>query len=119
MDVVPADAAEWHFDPFGGEIKDGFIHGRGAIDMKGQGIMELVALLNLKRKGVTPCRDILFMAVADEEMGGKYGVKYLLDNHPEDFAHFLFSSSSFPLLHPLNCAFVPMVLPNVSSYDDY
>jgi acetylornithine deacetylase/succinyl-diaminopimelate desuccinylase-like protein len=76
---------QWDFEPFGGEVKDGFIHGRGALDMKGQGIMELLAFLDIKRKGLRPCRDIIFLAVADEEAGGKYGVKFLLENYPDDF----------------------------------
>ena len=85
IDVVPAQADQWSFEPFSGEVKDGFIHGRGALDMKGQGIMELLAFLDVKRKGFAPCRDIIFLAVADEEVGGKHGVEYLLDNHPDDF----------------------------------
>lgn len=85
MDVVPANAAEWSFDPFGGEVREGFVHGRGALDMKGLGILELVAFLNLKRSGQRLCRDVVFMAVADEEVGGANGAAYLLDTHPEDF----------------------------------
>jgi acetylornithine deacetylase/succinyl-diaminopimelate desuccinylase-like protein len=85
IDVVPAQMNQWDFEPFGGEVKDGFIHGRGALDMKGQGIMELLAFLDIKRKGLRPCRDIIFLAVADEEAGGKYGVKFLLENYPDDF----------------------------------
>jgi acetylornithine deacetylase/succinyl-diaminopimelate desuccinylase-like protein len=84
-DVVPANAAEWSFDPFGGEVREGFVHGRGALDMKGLGILELVAFLNLKRSGQRLCRDVVFMAVADEEVGGAHGAAYLLDTHPEDF----------------------------------
>ncbi len=85
MDVVPANADEWSFDPFCGEIKDGFIRGRGALDMKGQGIMELVSFLELKREAAKLSRDLIFLAVADEETGGSNGVKFLLDNHFEDF----------------------------------
>ncbi len=85
MDVVPAQAEEWSFDPFGGEVKDGYVHGRGALDMKGQAIMELLAFLDVKRRGQRPPRDLIFLAVADEETGGFWGVKYLLDNHYEDF----------------------------------
>ncbi|SHK33714.1 Acetylornithine deacetylase/Succinyl-diaminopimelate desuccinylase [Desulfatibacillum alkenivorans DSM 16219] len=86
MDVVPADPSEWSFDPFSGEIKDGFVHGRGALDMKGLGILELVAFLELKRKGVELCRDLIFLAVADEETGGAHGARFLTDNYLEDFA---------------------------------
>ena len=85
IDVVPATAAEWSVHPFSGEIKDGFIHGRGALDMKGQGILELLAFLDVKRKGLTPCRDIIFLAVADEEAGAQNGVAYLLNNYADDF----------------------------------
>jgi len=85
IDVVPAKAEEWSFDPFSGEVVDGMIRGRGALDMKGQGILELMAFLAIKRKGITPNRDLLFVAVADEEMGGELGMEWLLKNHPEDF----------------------------------
>ena len=85
IDVVPARADEWSVDPFSGEIKNGFIHGRGALDMKGQGILELLAFLELARKGLTPCRNLIFLAVADEEAGGINGVQYLLNNHGEEF----------------------------------
>jgi len=85
IDVVPARADEWSVDPFSGEIKDGFIYGRGALDMKGQGILELLAFLELARKGLTPCRDLIFLAVADEEAGGINGVQFLLNNHGEEF----------------------------------
>ena len=85
IDVVPVQADQWSFNPFSGEVKDGFIHGRGALDMKGQGIMELLAFLDVKRKELTPCRDLIFLAAADEEAGGKNGVEYLLENYPDDF----------------------------------
>ncbi len=85
IDVVAADAGEWREDPFGGKIKDGYIHGRGALDMKGQGILELLAFLEVKRRGWVPCRDLIFLAVADEEAGGKNGAAWLLEQHPQDF----------------------------------
>lgn len=85
MDVVPVNEDEWSFSPFGGEIRDGYIHGRGALDMKGLGIMELMAFLAMKREGVAPNRDLIFLATADEETGGSEGVGYLLDKHPDDF----------------------------------
>ena len=86
IDVVPAEKDQWHCDPFGGEVRDGFIHGRGALDMKGQGIMELLAFLSVHRSGSVPKRDLIFLAVADEEVGGVHGVDFLLKNHPEDFS---------------------------------
>ncbi|MBU0991898.1 MAG: M20/M25/M40 family metallo-hydrolase [Proteobacteria bacterium] len=85
MDVVPANPAEWSFDPFGGEIREGYICGRGALDMKGLGIMELMAFLAMKRNRVKLDRDLIFLAVADEEALGYQGVKYLLEKYPEEF----------------------------------
>ena len=85
IDVVPARADEWSVHPFSGEVKDGFIYGRGALDMKGQGILELLAFLEVKRKGLTPSRDLIFLAVADEEAGGQNGVVHLLNNDADDF----------------------------------
>ena len=84
-DVVPANPDEWSFDPFSGDIVDGMIQGRGALDMKSFGIMELVALLTLKREGAKLNRDLVFLAAADEEMGGDEGANYLIKNHFEDF----------------------------------
>jgi acetylornithine deacetylase/succinyl-diaminopimelate desuccinylase-like protein len=85
IDVVPARAEEWSVDPFSGVIKDGFIYGRGALDMKSLGILELLAFLEIKKRGHKSCRDIMFLAVADEETGGGKGVQYLLDAHPDEF----------------------------------
>jgi acetylornithine deacetylase/succinyl-diaminopimelate desuccinylase-like protein len=85
IDVVPARADEWSVDPFSGAVKDGFIYGRGALDMKSLGILELLALLEIKKQGLTPNRDIMFLAVADEETGGAKGAQYLLDNYPDEF----------------------------------
>ncbi|MBN1572724.1 MAG: M20/M25/M40 family metallo-hydrolase [Deltaproteobacteria bacterium] len=84
-DVVPANRDEWSFDPFSGEIVEGMIRGRGALDMKGIGIMELTALLTLKREGAKLNRDLVFLAAADEEMGGAEGAGYLVENHFDDF----------------------------------
>lgn len=85
IDVVPAKAEEWSVDPFSGVIKDGFIYGRGAMDMKSLGILELLAFLEIKKRGHRLCRDIMFLAVADEETGGAKGVQYLLDTYPDEF----------------------------------
>lgn len=85
MDVVAADPHHWSFDPFSGDIRDGDIHGRGALDMKSIGIMQLLAFLHLKRNNITPCRDVVFMAVADEETGSQYGAGCLLENNPDEF----------------------------------
>jgi acetylornithine deacetylase/succinyl-diaminopimelate desuccinylase-like protein len=82
-DVVPAEAEYWHADPFAGVIKDGSLWGRGALDMKGMGILELVTLLTLKRRGVRLRRPVRFLAVADEEAGSAFGVEWLEREHPD------------------------------------
>ncbi|MEO7455353.1 MAG: M20/M25/M40 family metallo-hydrolase, partial [Gemmatimonadaceae bacterium] len=69
IDVVPAVPAYWTVDPFGGEIRDGFVYGRGALDMKGQGIAHLVAMIALKRSGLPLTRDIVFIGNTNEENG--------------------------------------------------
>ena len=81
MDVVPADRERWERDPFAGEIREGAIWGRGAMDMKGLGIIHLMTLLLLQRQGVELTRDVLLLAVADEETGGERGLQWMLDNH--------------------------------------
>ncbi|MGW0801917.1 M20/M25/M40 family metallo-hydrolase [Nonomuraea sp. NPDC002799] len=85
LDVVPANAADWSVDPFGGEVRDGYIWGRGAVDMKDMDAMMLAVLRQLKREGRKPRRDIVFAWLADEEAGGVYGAKYLTAHHPELF----------------------------------
>ncbi|MDM8554685.1 M20/M25/M40 family metallo-hydrolase [Desulfococcaceae bacterium HSG7] len=85
IDVVPAKADQWSSNPFGGEVKNGYIHGRGALDMKGQGIMEFLAFLEIWRKRLSQVRDIIFLAVADEETDGTCGVRHLVEKHPDDF----------------------------------
>jgi acetylornithine deacetylase/succinyl-diaminopimelate desuccinylase-like protein len=85
LDVVPANAADWTVDPFGGEVRDGYIWGRGAVDMKDMDAMMLAVLRQLTRDGRRPRRDLVFAWVADEEAGGVYGAKHLTKNHPELF----------------------------------
>jgi acetylornithine deacetylase/succinyl-diaminopimelate desuccinylase-like protein len=85
-DVVPADPAYWTTDPLSGEVRDGYIWGRGAIDMKGTGISQLATFLALHRTGRPLNRDVVFVATADEEAGGLYGAGWLLENYPEVFA---------------------------------
>ncbi len=86
LDVVPADAAEWTVDPFGGEIKDGYVWGRGAIDMKDMDAMVLALVRDWQRTGRKPPRDIVLAFVSDEEAGGRKGAHYLVDNHADVFA---------------------------------
>ena len=82
-DIVPVEAEQWSIDPFAGLVKDGYVWGRGALDMKGMGVLELMTLLTLKRRGVQLRRPLRFMAVADEEAGSDYGVEWLDREHPE------------------------------------
>ena len=81
MDVVPTDPSRWQHDPFGAEIADGRIWGRGAIDMKGLGIIQLMSFVALKRQNVPLARDVILMAVPDEEVGGALGAKWMLQHH--------------------------------------
>jgi len=80
IDVVPANAADWKHPPFCGEIFDGELWGRGALDMKGMGIIELQAMLMIKKSGITLDRDIIFLATPDEEVGGIYGAGWFKKN---------------------------------------
>ena len=81
LDVVPADAADWKVDPFSGEIADGCIWGRGAVDMKDMDAMTLALVRNWARQGRKPPRDVVLAFVADEEAGGVKGAHWLVDKH--------------------------------------
>jgi acetylornithine deacetylase/succinyl-diaminopimelate desuccinylase-like protein len=85
IDVVPAEPKTWRNPPFGGVREGGYIWGRGALDIKSLTIAHAMALVDLKRRGVTLQRDVVFLAVPDEELGGLHGAKALLDRHPELF----------------------------------
>jgi len=84
-DVVPADESYWTTDPLSGEIKDGHLWGRGALDMKGTGMLQYQVFVALHRAGKPLNRDVIFMATADEEAGGFYGAGWLVENRPEIF----------------------------------
>ena len=86
LDVVPADPANWSVDPFGGEIRDGLLWGRGAVDMKDMDAMILTALGDILSSGELPARELVVAFFADEENGGVYGSHFLVDTHPELFA---------------------------------
>jgi len=86
LDVVPAVAADWTVDPFGGEIRDGLLWGRGAVDMKDMDAMILTALGDLLEGGEQPARDLIVTFFADEENGGVFGSHWMVDEHPEVFA---------------------------------
>jgi len=84
LDVVPAEPeSDWKYPPFSGELAEGYIWGRGALDMKQAVVANLMALLVIKRAGTKPMRDLIFTAVADEEAGGKYGAQWLVENQPD------------------------------------
>jgi acetylornithine deacetylase/succinyl-diaminopimelate desuccinylase-like protein len=86
LDVVPADAANWSVDPFGGEIRDGMLWGRGAVDMKNMDAMILTALGDTLANGGQPERDLVVAFFADEEAGGVYGAHHVVSTRPELFA---------------------------------
>lgn len=83
LDVVPADASEWTVDPFSGEIKDGCLWGRGAVDMKDFDAMALAVVRQWQREGYVPPRDIVLCYTADEEAGSEYGAQFLVEKHAE------------------------------------
>lgn len=85
-DVVPAQPDNWSVDPFGGEIRDGMLWGRGAVDMKNMDAMMLTALDDILGAGKRPARDLVIAFFADEEAGGVLGSRYLVNTHPELFA---------------------------------
>jgi len=82
-DVVLADASEWAADPFGGELRNGEVWGRGALDMKGQVAASAVAIASLAREGFEPAGDLIFAATADEEVGAGFGAQWLCDTHAD------------------------------------
>jgi acetylornithine deacetylase/succinyl-diaminopimelate desuccinylase-like protein len=83
LDVVPADRGEWKIDPFAGEIQDGCVWGRGAVDMKDTIAMLLRVVADWHRAGYTPPRDVVLAFTADEEAGGNLGARFLVDRHPD------------------------------------
>jgi acetylornithine deacetylase/succinyl-diaminopimelate desuccinylase-like protein len=92
MDVVPANAKDWQVPPFSGQVKDGEIWGRGALDDKGPGVIELMAMLAIKRAGILLDRDVLFVATGDEEEGGKLGAGWFVDHE-----HSIYRDSGYVL----------------------
>lgn len=85
IDVVPANPVEWARPPFSGARDAGYIWGRGALDVKSLGIAQLMAMIDLKRRGAKLTRDIIYLGVADEELGGLKGAGELLQKNPELF----------------------------------
>ncbi|WP_024796374.1 M20/M25/M40 family metallo-hydrolase [Tomitella biformata] len=85
LDVVPAEPEDWSVHPFSGAVVDGYVWGRGAIDMKDMVGMLLALARQYKREGTVPPRDLVFAFVADEEAGGKYGSQWLVEHRPDLF----------------------------------
>jgi acetylornithine deacetylase/succinyl-diaminopimelate desuccinylase-like protein len=81
MDVVPADRSQWKLDPFAALIQGPELWGRGALDMKGPGTAQVMAFLTLKRQNVARSRDVILLAVPDEEVGGADGARWMIANH--------------------------------------
>jgi acetylornithine deacetylase/succinyl-diaminopimelate desuccinylase-like protein len=97
VDVVPVEAEAWSRDPFGGELVDGMVWGRGAVDMKNMVAMELAVMELLHASGMERRRDLIFAAVADEEAGGTFGAAYWVNTRPD-----LFGSEAGPAAAALN-----------------
>ncbi|MET8315177.1 M20/M25/M40 family metallo-hydrolase [Rhodococcus erythropolis] len=85
LDVVPAEPSDWSVHPFAGTVQDGYVWGRGAVDMKDMVGMILAIARQFKAEGVVPPRDLVFAFVADEEAGGKYGCQWLVEHRPDLF----------------------------------
>jgi len=85
LDVVPANASDWHQDPFGGEIVDGCVWGRGAVDMKDMDAIMLAVVRQRLREGRKPARDVVLAFTADEEAGGNWGAGFLVEQHADLF----------------------------------
>jgi len=85
LDVVPAEASDWSVHPFSGAVENGYVWGRGAVDMKDMVGMIIAVARHFKRSGVVPPRDLVFAFVSDEEAGGTYGCKWLVENRPDLF----------------------------------
>lgn len=84
MDVVPVDPKAWNVDPFGGIVRNGFIWGRGALDMKGIAVQQMTAMIAIHNSGAQPARDIVMLSTADEETGGELGIQWMVANHYAD-----------------------------------
>jgi acetylornithine deacetylase/succinyl-diaminopimelate desuccinylase-like protein len=85
LDVVPAEPSEWTVHPLSGEVRDGYLWGRGAVDMKHMAAMTLAVARQFAREGFVPPRDLIFAFLSDEEAGGIQGAQWLVDHHPDLF----------------------------------
>ncbi len=94
-DVVTTENQIWRHPPFEGKITDGFIWGRGALDMKGTIAMMAAALIRAKAENLKPAGDIVFAVLSDEESGGNFGARYLVENYPEQFSGIRYAIGEF------------------------
>ena len=83
LDVVPVEAEFWDVPPFGGVVRDGRVYGRGAVDMKGAAVMQLMALFLLRRHRTPLRRDVVFLATPDEEIGSEHGMRWICEHRPD------------------------------------
>jgi acetylornithine deacetylase/succinyl-diaminopimelate desuccinylase-like protein len=95
VDGVPADPAIWQQPPFSGNLVDGYIWGRGSLDMKGGIAMMVSAMLRAESEGMIPAGDIVLTLVSDEESGGNQGARYLVEQHPEQFQGIKYAIGEF------------------------
>jgi len=95
VDVVTTANQQWTYPPFEARIADGFVWGRGALDMKSGVAMMLAAILRAKLEGLTPRGDVVLAVVSDEEGGGDFGAKYLVENHPKEFSGIRYAIGEF------------------------
>lgn len=95
IDVVSTTHQPWTHDPFGGEIIDGYVWGRGALDMKGGAVMMIDAMVNLAASGESPAGDIILAILADEEDGGRFGAKFLVEERPDLFTGVKYAIGEF------------------------
>lgn len=110
-DVVPAHAPDWDHDPFGGELIDGIVHGRGAVDMFNITGSMAIAMANLSREGFIPRGDVIFAAVADEEAGGNLGAGFLVRQHHDLVqADYVLSESGGTHMHVDGETYLPVVV---------
>jgi acetylornithine deacetylase/succinyl-diaminopimelate desuccinylase-like protein len=95
LDVVTTEKQDWKYPPFEGKIADGYVWGRGTLDMKGGIAMMLSALIRAKAEGTSLPGDVVFCAVCDEEVGGEFGARFLVENHPELFKDIRYALGEF------------------------
>lgn len=95
VDVVPAKTEEWTHPPFEAKLIDGYLWGRGSLDMKGGIAMMITAMLRLKSEGISPPGDVVLAVVSDEEAGGEFGTKYLVQNHGDLFQGIRYAVGEF------------------------